>query len=251
MKGTHLLLDLGNTRLKWALARDGALVQAPAALSWPGSALPLSDWQALRPETVALASVAPPAATAALEDALCTLGTPVHRVQTQVQWRGLRCGYPRPERLGVDRWLALVAAYCRSPDRACIVVSAGTALTVDVLDPDGAHRGGVIAPGLSTMRAGLITAAPALARHEGGVAASGPASDSADAIASGCLQAALGVIERHARDATGAPRQVLLAGGDAGVLAPHLAGPVELAPALVLEGLARWIQFSAAATAPR
>lgn len=244
MSGTHLLIDLGNTRLKWALAAGGALQTTPDALPWPGASLPLARWRASRAQAIALASVAPPDPTARLETALRSLGLPLHRATTSGQWRGLRCAYPRPEHLGVDRWLALVAAFSRDPGGHYTIVSAGTAITIDVLDPDGMHRGGVIAPGLSAMRAGLFAAAPALARHDAGVARAGLEIDSADAIASGCLQAALGVIGRHVRDAEGSPRTVLIAGGDAPALAPHLGTPAEIVPALVLEGLARWMQFS-------
>lgn len=246
MSRTHLLVDLGNTRLKWTIAVDGVLVREPVAQPWSSfasaPALPLPEWRALGVEAVGIASVAPTHVTARVDAALHALAVPVFRPGSQARWHGLRCAYRHPEHLGIDRWLALIAAYRRDPARRYTVISAGTALTVDVLDPQGAHRGGVIAPGLAAMRSALLAAAPALARHDAGTASTGLGADSGDAIARGCLQALLGVVERHARDAGGAPRSLLLAGGDAAVLAPHLQVPVELAPALVLEGLARWMQ---------
>src|SRR5690606_40574629 len=121
------------------------------------------------------------------------LGLPVERPRVEARWRGLHCAYAQPERLGVDRWLALLAAHHDAPAAPALVISAGTALTVDRLDPAGRHRGGVIAPGLAAMREGLFAAAPGLAGFDQGQAGAGMATDSADAIASGCLQAALGL----------------------------------------------------------
>jgi type III pantothenate kinase len=177
------------------------------------------------------------------------LGCPVRQPTVQSSWHGLVCAYPRPGRFGLDRWLALIAAHAGRADTPLLLASAGTALTIDRLEPDGRHAGGLIAPGLAAMRAGLVAAAPALAGHVDGHAGPGLAVDSADAIASGCLQAALALIERCRSAGPGAPPwPLLLSGGDAARVRPHLAGRVEERPRLVLEGLARWA-FTAADSA--
>ncbi len=263
MSGPDLVIDIGNTRIKWALARAGALLPGSHGAQGHDAGLPLAQWRQLQPARVALASVAGVAGVAGVPEMPgadranaapdtdiamqigAALALPVLRPRSRKRWRGLVCAYPDPAQFGVDRWLALVAARHRQPGATLLVVSAGTAITVDVLQDDGDtawHRGGLIAPGLQAMRRGLFAAAPALARHHGGEARAGLADNSADAIASGCLQAALGLIDGVRRRSGSQPVPVLLAGGDAGQLQPHLPPPVQLLPALVLEGLARWLQ---------
>lgn len=242
--GGTLLLDLGNTRLKWALASGpSTAIEAAQALTWPAQPLPLAQWRRRAVARVALASVAPDAATDALIAAVGdALQQPVLRARTAARWRDLRIAYRRPERLGVDRWLAMIAARALRPRARVLVVNAGSALVVDLVDADGRHRGGLIAPGLAAMRQGLVAAAPALSAHDGGRDDLDFAADSADAIASGSARAAQALIEQSRRRAGRRPCLVVLAGGDAERLAPRLAPPVLLRPWLVLEGLAHWAQ---------
>lgn len=238
-----LVLDLGNTRLKWALVSAGRFVEEPQAQRADPLSLPWASWRRAAPAAICLASVAPGVTTERIIDAAtASLGISVDRVAVQAEWHGLKCAYRHPERFGVDRWLGLIAAHHEDPTRAALVVSAGTALTLDHLDPNGRHRGGLIAPGLAAMRAGLFSAAPGLLRFDGGAAGPGMATDSADAIASGCLQAALGLIERSRQvmhNASDAPR-VLVSGGDGAALVAHLGPHAAWRPWLVLEGLALW-----------
>jgi type III pantothenate kinase len=247
MKKRALLIDLGNTRLKWALAQSGRISDA-AALDWPSVELPIGMWRDAGIECIGIASVASATVRARLFSALTALTAPVIEAAVAARWRDLRCAYPKPERFGVDRWLALIATYCAMPDESRLVVAAGTALTIDLLDAHGEHRGGVIAPGLAAMREGLFAKAPGLAQYSDGTAGTGMVNDSADAIASGCLQAALGLIERHRAVPDGrSPRAVVISGGDAAFLATHLVAPCEVRPWLVLEGLAHWLDDAASA----
>lgn len=236
------LLDLGNSRLKvapwqpgegvgdvqaWA---HGAADFAPSMQRW------LAGVQA--GDRCWLASVAGSELTAAVAEALASHGNPATRARTRPECAGVRIAYAEPSRLGVDRFLGLLAAQARGPG-PWLVVSAGSALTVDLLDGAGQHRGGVIAPSPEHMRAALAARFPALAFAGG--EASDFASDTADALASGSVGAALGLVERCHRQAArrlGREPRVLLSGGGGARLARALEIEAELVPCLVLEGLA-------------
>lgn len=234
------LFDLGNTRLKCApldacgrpgetlaFAHDGRAVQA----GWEHALPPRID-------VAHVASVAAPTLRVVLLDALAARCGRIGLASTQRAWGGVRIAYARPERLGVDRFLSLLAAHARGG--AWLVVGVGTALTIDLVDAAGRHHGGRIAPSPALMRAALHARASQL--PPGGGHYVEFADDTADALASGCLGAALGLVQRSREAAvslcSGAP-PVLLHGGGADGLLQHLPA-AEHAPALVLEGLACW-----------
>jgi type III pantothenate kinase len=144
----------------------------------------------------------------------------------------------------VDRFLALLAAHARGT-RSWLVVGVGTALTVDLLDRDGLHRGGRIAPSPRIMREALHAAAAHLPQQGGNYEEF--AADTAAALASGCEGAAVGLIERSLREGAillGETPALLLHGGGADALLPHLP-EASHAPSLVLEGLGLWSQAGA------
>lgn len=231
---TILVVDIGNSRAKWALAGEGGLHDRGACAhreqtDWP-QRLPRR-----RPAAVFVASVAGADALGALERHCGEAwGLAPQRVVSTAAACGVTNAYTNPERLGADRWLACVAAYQRARTRV-LVVDAGTALTVDAVAANGRHLGGLIAPGVATMRTSL-RAGTQLQGLDAPVVTRGLANDSDAAVASGSLQAALALIER-ARAAV-RPRSLFLTGGEAPLLAPHLRGNWQLAPDLVLEGLA-------------
>jgi len=237
------LFDLGNTRLKWArlsahtLHDHGALVHQgggfDAALDAALAALP-------RATQAYLASVATPDLGARVRALCARHGVHCVDVQAQTELAGVRVAYAEPAQLGVDRFLALLAARARGVG-PWLLVSVGTALTVDALAVDGAHLGGVIAPTPALMREALAARVPHL-RNDGG-APQGFACNTRDALAGGAQGAALGLIERsyaHAAATFGVAPTLLLGGGGASALAPALGLPHRLAPDLVLEGLAVW-----------
>ncbi|HEU0152460.1 MAG TPA: type III pantothenate kinase [Arenimonas sp.] len=236
------LLDLGNSRLKvasWAPGEGLGPVQA-----WPHGAADfapsLQRWLAgVQPgDRCWLASVAGSELTAAVAEALASHGNPAIRARTRAACAGVRIAYAEPARLGVDRFLALLAAQARGPG-PWLLVSAGSALTVDLLDGSGQHRGGVIAPSPEHMRAALAARFPALA-YAGGEACDF-ATDTADAVAGGSVGAAVGLVERSHRQAIrllGVAPRVLVGGGGAPRLREWLEIESEPAPGLVLEGLA-------------
>lgn len=149
---------------------------------------------------------------------------------------GVTNRYLRPEQLGSDRWAALIATRAKT-SMACLVVSVGTALTADMLDDQGQFLGGIIAPGPQLMRQALL-AGTALSASPGHYTAMPRTTD--DAIETGIVQSALGAITRMAnllQAQTGTPPLLLLTGGAAARIAPHLNSAFRLVDNLVLEGL--------------
>jgi type III pantothenate kinase len=238
-----LLVDLGNTRLKWAVLRDGRLGQVTAVPhAADGSDAPaLTAWEQLAvPLRVLVGSVAGPECDRALTAHSRRLWNLEPRfVRARAEALGVTNGYDSPEKLGVDRWLALLAAHADGRGAAC-VVDCGTAVTIDVLDDAGRHRGGLIVPGLQLMGECLRTrtrippfampaARPELGRETGA------------AIANGALLAVVGAVRETrilAQRILGGTPRLVVAGGAGDAVAAALAEPSERRPDLVLEGLA-------------
>lgn len=240
------LFDLGNTRLKCApLAADGGIGEVVALPHREGEvAAQLRQFLPARFDLACVASVAGSALTAQV---LATLAAHCPRIsvaRTQATFAGLRIAYAQPRKLGVDRFLALLAA--RRRGGAALVCGVGTAITVDLLDADGRHLGGRIAPSPTLMREALHLRAPHLPvlggeYHEF-------AADTEDALASGCDGAAIALIGHSlaaARQQLGAAPALYLHGGGGEVLLAQLP-MASWAPTLVLEGLAIWARGAGA-----
>ena len=234
------LFDLGNTRLKCALLRgDGGCGDVHAVAH-----ADVEIERALvsvvpdRFDRAVVAGVASAAVTAALLDALTRRTHRITRVRTAARWGDMRIAYAQPERLGVDRFLALIGA--RDAERDVLVCGVGTALTLDLIDRDGLHHGGRIAPSPTLMREVLHQRAAQLPVDTGTYVEF--ADDTSDALASGCAGAAIALVERsleHARQRLGREVRLVLHGGGASALQAHLPD-ARLRPDLVFEGLARW-----------
>jgi len=249
-RSSSWLFDLGNTRLKWARIDDAGLAGVRALPHFePGNAVAVLD-DALSGITAGddawLASVAGDGLASELTTALERRGARVRRAHTQSEFNGMRIAYANPAHLGVDRFLALIAARARAP-QAWLIVSVGTALTLDLLDANGIHQGGLIAPSPALMRESLTRRAPQLPVHGGAVVEF--AIDTIDALASGTVMAARALIERslhRAAQRVGAMPTLLLSGGGAAGLDAAALGdwpaPVEHEPHLVLRGLHLWAQ---------
>lgn len=229
------LFDLGNTRLKYApLGEDGRPGEVRAVAHDDAGA-----WlQALPSGSEAIiASVASPERRVALLDALCTRFVRLHRVRTEAVLGPLRIAYPVPAHLGVDRFLALLGA-CEAG--AALVVGVGTAVTIDLVDAQGQHHGGRIAPAPQLMREALHARAAQLPAQGGDYVEF--ADDTADALAAGCDGAVLALIERslqHAGLRLNMVPPLWLHGGGAASLRSQLPAH-HWAPEMVLQGLARW-----------
>lgn len=235
------LFDLGNSRLKCARLYDDGRLGEVIALAHDETMFVETLREVLpgRADSACLASVASPTLTAAVVDALTARFRRISLARSSMQLAGVRIAYAEPARLGVDRFLALLAAHARGSG-PWLIAGVGTALTIDLLDGEGLHRGGRIGPSPRLMREALQHAATQLPAQGGSYREF--AVDTADALASGCEGAALGLIERslrQAEQALGKAPTLLLHGGGADALASHLPAALR-APSLVLEGLALW-----------
>ena len=228
-----LCLDAGNTRLKWGLrTQDGWLAQGALthdAIASLGAALPAA------PTRILACNVAGPAVAAHIETLAAALAVPLDWFRSSPAAAGVTNGYATPAQLGADRWAALIGARALHAGPA-LVVMAGTATTIDVLSAEGRFCGGLILPGLDLMRTVLARNTAGLPEATGHFAPLPTNTD--DAIVSGALQATLGAIERMACRPASADFSVILSGGAADALAPHLSLPIRRVEHLVLEGLA-------------
>lgn len=234
------LFDLGNTRLKWAVLEAGSLVERGAmAHSQAGFERELhACLEALpHPSRALLASVAGEDLAARVAAIAARSGVVCERVHTAAEAAGVRVAYADPSRLGVDRFLSLLGA-TRRGGGPWLVAGVGTALTIDLLASDGHHLGGMIAPSPTLMREALARRAPQLDVADG--ERRDFATDTADALVTGCDVAAVGmIIHAHvlASRRLGQPPALLLSGGGAPDLLQALPLPHEYVPDLVLDGL--------------
>ncbi len=232
-----LAIDCGNTRLKWGV-HDGAVWRAQGSLDYAG--LPgLANLLRCQPRAgkAIVANVAGPQVAKAVSAAMDALGIALLWVESQSAQYGVHNLYDLPEQLGVDRWSALIGA--RALHRqACLVVCAGTATTVDVLDAEGNFQGGLILPGVELMYRALASNTAQLPLADGRFAVL--PRNTMDAIVSGCLHAQAGAIERMFEQVAADPgARCLVSGGAAGQFFELLRLPKSKVDNLVLEGLAR------------
>jgi len=239
-----LLLDMGNTRLKWALHEGGRWL-AHGAVGWDDDldAALAAAWSAWpRPAAAVAASVVDTGREARVAAAVARwCDHPIDWRRSPAEACGVRNAYAEPQRLGVDRFLAMVAAHAHGGGPH-VLVGVGTALTLDALALDGRHLGGLIAPAPPLMRQSLLNAtARVRLDHPGHIVEL--ADNTTDAVASGCWLAAVALIERFAHQAAsalGAPATLCVGGGDAEQLLPLLSLPARLTHNAVLRGLAVW-----------
>lgn len=230
-------LDIGNSRTKWRLATT-----ASGSLKSPR--IPTLADAVEPPDRVRISAVA------GVRDRICAavearFGIAPEFAQVSRELAGVVCCYEDPTRLGIDRWLALVAAWCCAQG-AVAVVDAGTAITVDLVDDRGQHQGGYIVPGIGLMRRSLAgetrdLALPEMLTDQGHDALPPPGTSTDTAIAGGTLAMPttfLDAVLTHFRAASPSGITTFLCGGDAHLLHARLASPTRIKPNLVLDGLA-------------
>lgn len=238
-----LLLDIGNSRLKWALLDGDRLAPAQAVEHAGAPQQALAQLAIPPPAAVWISHVVGSEGEEQLAAAIERRWNLQPRfARTQARCDGLIVGYSEPERLGVDRWLAMLTAWqrCRT---ANIVVDAGTALTADVVDAGGQHLGGLIAPGLLTAQRGVLGATRFATRDIHAVPHTGLGRDTEACVRQGAMLGCLGAIDRAAAQLPGATG--FITGGDAATLLSGLDARWQHRADLVLEGLLAWSRMAA------
>lgn len=242
-----LLVDIGNSRIKWGYWHN-RLLQDTAAMTYTRTKLAQDldkYWQSLpRPQQVHVSCVA----DSEVIDALTAWIENHWQVQPRFaevreSAHGVVNSYTDHTRLGIDRWLAMIAVHNDAHNTAC-VIDCGTAITLDGLHADGRHMGGIILPGLELMRESLYATSPAISGSHNPVPSdirAGLAQSTEQAVDSGCRMAAVGAIElvkRSMEEKCNAAVDYLITGGDAKIIMPELSFRPRHEPHLVLQGLA-------------
>ncbi len=229
-----LLLDAGNSRIKWALSEEGVWVRQGVAGIAEWAVLQQAFATLQQPQKIFVSNVAGEQAAQHIRAACAAWHCPIEFISAMAEQCGVHNAYEQPAQLGSDRWAALIAAWSQMR-AACLVVNCGTATTVDALSGEGEFLGGLILPGMNMMRRSLTEGAAHLATTEG-IWREFPR-NTADGIFSGAIQATVGAIRQQLEllEMPGAP--CLLSGGAADSLQPHLKLNLVRVDNLVLRGL--------------
>jgi type III pantothenate kinase len=242
-----LVIDVGNTRLKWAWLTNTGLSDQQAVVHRDAKA---GMWTAAlfdttqRPSRILVSNVAGPEMAKALSKlAKKMFHVEIEFITATQEYHGLTNGYLDPTLLGADRWLALIGAWTKAKGALC-VVDAGTAVKVDSVDARGQHLGGLIAPGIHMMREALMSKTSDIAKA---ASSSTPslagvlANNTVGAVSRGAIFALAGMADRAAEvieQSTGTVPKLLITGGDAGMITGAMRNHGEIVPDLVLQGLA-------------
>ena len=244
-----LLVDIGNTRIKWAHVTNGRQSRQRAAAHANWRAADFAD-QLLggtrRIDQVIVVSVAGPRLDRRLVSAARARGIVPQFVATRRHLGGVTTAYSEAWRLGADRFVAAIGAHRLAPHRAVCVIDVGTAMTIELVTARGRHVGGAIVPGPSLMVESLLHSTSGILHRSSGKGAGGRlfARNTRSAIEEGARYAVAAVIDRavaEARRTVGAPPLVLLTGGGAAVVRPLVRSAHRSVPDLVLRGLAALI----------
>ena len=237
-----LVLDVGNTRLKWGVyeaPQHGSAVLAHGAM-------PLEQIGQLRrvlssaprPDVVIGCAVAGAVVTGRVCAELNVLGLACSWITAQAEQCGVRNGYTTPALLGADRWASMIGAHRHLPGRALLTISVGTAVTMDALTADGEFLGGVVMPGFGLMLKALEMGTAGLRVPEGQLREF-PINTS-DALMTGgamAISGAAGLMAQRMERRLGVTPQVVLTGGAAPKLGPALGMSYQLVEHLVFDGL--------------
>ena len=248
----NLLVDIGNARIKWAV-QDSTVWKTGEPLIRQQRAfkdLARPAWKELEPPSRVIVS------SVAGEDYRQSVHTWVKRrwkimpefLRPEANQCGVSNAYSVPERLGSDRWANLLAVHAHY-DGPAVVIDCGTAITIDAIDAEGTHLGGLIVPGMDLMSTALAEAAPGVQLQEQDnqeVSLLGRSTEAA--VSGGVLYAAVSLIDRVSLDLRtelGNATTILLTGGDARRILPLLSSKPDYDPDLVLKGLAVFAEETA------
>lgn len=237
-----LLVDLGNTRLKWAILSGGtrSKTQSTEYRDQQLDEILSRCWREMKvPNRVIVASVGDDSVNRALAAWSHRKWSMTPRfLRSEASALGVRNAYLEPRTLGIDRWLGMIAVHRQLPCPA-ILVDCGTAITLDLLNGEGRHLGGLILPGLLMTQNALFDGTN-MPRQHMPQAEKQLATDTAGAIASGSGQSVAALIERVADDyftRHGTQPELVLTGSDGLIIQSLLARPARFEPDLVMQGL--------------
>jgi len=249
-----LLLDAGNTRLKWAFidtAASGQLLST-GTCAYTDNRFPeqlQSMWAGVaHVDKVLLGCVATADIIAALNDVVRQRwGVSLDILRSEAAYGSIINGYNDPRQLGVDRWLAMIGGRCALAEPASMwIVDCGTAVTIDYVEHDGRHRGGLILPGMKMMCEMMTSTTAALKdirsdtlclpETVAGQGLDALATDTASALTRGIMISLVASLDRITAADEGGVR--IITGGDGAIIGPHLNGHWLVRPNLVLEGMA-------------
>jgi type III pantothenate kinase len=230
----RLLIDAGNTRIKWAYVSNNEWLQSGVLPVEKADELPkhIPGSQAI--EQVWVSNVAGENVAHHIRAIDTGHAGQIHFIAARDIQCGVSNGYTNTGQLGSDRWAALIAAW-QLAKRKCMVVNCGTAITIDSLSEGGEFIGGLILPGVELMQRSLFEGASQL-KPERGRYAMFPL-NTADALFSGAIQACCGAIERQYSLLEDDTAPLMLSGGSAGILAESIKLPLNVVDNLVLQGL--------------
>jgi type III pantothenate kinase len=239
----QLLIDAGNTRIKWVLTDIDHVVGEWYTM---GSVVHADlgklkqAWSTKKIKRVLISNVAGDSVASQLRKILAELNVPESALawfRAQAECAGVRNAYAQPTQLGSDRFASLIGARHRYVGQRLLVVTCGTATTIDALEADGTFVGGMILPGLATMATSLAVNTALLPSVDKADRARVFADNTHDAIISGCLSAQAGAIMYAYEQRTDPLARCVLSGGAAQYLGPYLPMPFDAVDNLVLLGL--------------
>ena len=233
-----LLLDVGNSRCKWARIENGEWAQSGVVSNTEWLTLQRNFDLLSAPSRIIISNVGGETMAQCMRNICAKWPVPVEFVVARKVQCGVSNAYEDAAKLGSDRWAALIAAW-QHFRRACLVVNCGTATTVDALSDEGEFLGGLILPGVTLMQQSLLHNAAQLQEMDG-IVQDFPR-NTTDAIHSGIVRATVGAIEHQYTllKSPGSAERIacILSGGAAGQIEKHLGMPAKRVDNLVLEGL--------------
>lgn len=234
-----LLVDIGNTRIKWCSDDNGDLQTGLAIVYIQNEFIDDLQQRWLKldtPQQLAISSVSESQTARQIIELAKIIWPDIEIIIAKSQDEGFSVtnAYQQADKLGVDRWLGLIALRKFYPGNSCIV-DCGTAITIDCLDSHGQHLGGLISPGLRLMKQSLYQGAENLSYTNNHYKA-GLSSFTEAAIYTGTLYAAAGLIEKSINDLCPC-KTVIMTGGDAEMLVKYLGFESIIEPDFVLKGL--------------
>lgn len=230
----NLLIDVGNTNAKFCLADGDSFTE-------------LSYKQALETlhsiKSIAVASVADNKQVSSLLKKALEMEISIINAEVAAKSFGIECAYAEYKNLGIDRWLAVLAADTIYPKTNIVIVDAGTAMTIDFLSAEKKHLGGWIIPGLDLMKSSIIEKASKVFCGEK-VAKERFGTDTPSAVSNGCLFTCVGAIELAASfltEKSTTPIKILITGGNGQELSELINQENKRDEHLVFKGLNRFL----------